>query len=134
MQFGTTLSSPTAMQKPPMQHDMTPAMRACVAACTDSRDASLVAVAHSVERGGGLATPAHVAVLLDCALICETTAAYLLRGSPRHARLCDVCASVCRECEASCRQIGEGETLRRCADACRACAEACEAVAAGRGG
>ena len=117
------------MQKPPMQHDMTPAMRACVAACTACRDACLVAVAHSVESGGALAAPAHVAVLLDCAAICETAASYLLRGSPRHPGACAFCASVCRDCEASCRQLASGETLRRCADACRECAEACERAA-----
>ncbi|GLC28214.1 hypothetical protein rosag_47270 [Roseisolibacter agri] len=116
-----------------MQHDMTPAMRTSVAACTACRDACLVAVAHSVERGGDLAAPAHVAVLLDCAVLCETTAAYLLRGSPRHARLCAVCASVCRDCEASCLALSAGETLRRCADACRICAEACEQTAAAPG-
>lgn len=113
----------------PMQHDMSPAMRACVEACTACRDACLVAVAHSVERGGPLAAPAHVAVLLDSATLCETTASFLLRGSPRHGRVCAVCASVCRDCEASCRQIGQGETLRRCAEACARCAQACEPLA-----
>lgn len=111
-----------------MQHDMTPAMRACVDACTACRDACLVAVAHSVESGGLLAAPAHVAVLLDAASLYETTAAFLLRVSPRHGRECTVCASVCRDCEASCRPFTDGGTLRRCADACAACAAACDRV------
>ena len=113
-----------------MQHDMSAEMQACLEACNACRDACLVTLAHCIEKGGSHAEARHLETLLDCATICATSGAFLARGSERHGRVCGVCASICRDCEASCRAIPDGETMRRCADACRRCAEACEQMAA----
>lgn len=117
-------------RKPPMQHDMSAAMRACVDACQACRAQCLVTVAHGAESGGILAAAAHLQVLLDCAALCAVTVDLLARGSVRHRELCRVCADACRACEASCRQMPHGSTVARCAELCAACADACETVAA----
>lgn len=116
-------------RKPPMQHDMTAALRACVDACHACRTQCLVTVAHGAESGGALAAAPHMQVLLDCAVLCAATVDLLARGSVHHRDLCRVCADVCRACETSCRQMPHGSTVARCAELCAACANACAAVA-----
>lgn len=115
-------------RKPPMQHDMTAAMRACVEACQACRAQCLVTIAHGAESGGALAAAPHLQALLDCAALCAVTVDLLARGSVRHRELCRVCAAICRACEASCRQMPPGSTVARCAELCAACAAACAAV------
>jgi hypothetical protein len=114
------------MEKSPlMEHDMSADMRACRDACNVCRDACLLALAHSIERGGALAGASQLEALLDCATICDTTSAFLTRGSAQHAEVCHTCARICIACETSCRAVPDGKTLRGCADACRICADSC---------
>ena len=113
-----------------MRHDMSAEMRACLEACNACRDNCLVTLAHCIEKGGPLSEPRHLETLLDCAASCETAGSFLARGSERHGRVCGVCATICRDCEASCRNMADGGTLRRCAEACARCAETCERMAA----
>ena len=114
---------------PGMRHDMSAAMRACLEACNACRDVCLVTLAHCIEKGGALAEARHLETLIDCAAVCETAGSFLARGSERHARVCGVCASACRDCEASCNALADGSTLRRCAEVCARCAESCERMA-----
>lgn len=116
-------------QHAPMRHDMSATMRACRDACNACRDACLLTLAHSIEKGGALAEPQHLETLLDCATICDAAAAFLTRGSARHADVCQACARICRDCEASCLSVQDGTTVRECAETCRVCAEACERMA-----
>lgn len=129
IQAATPQPDAAPASKPPMQHDMTDAMRACVAACESCREQCLVTVAHAAESGGVLASAAHLQVLLDCAALCAATVDLVARGSARHRELCRLCAEVCRACEASCRSMPQGSTVARCAERCRACAAACAAAA-----
>jgi hypothetical protein len=69
--------------------------------------------------------PAHLALLLDCAEMCQTTANSLLRRSPQHAALCIACAQICDACAQSCEAIGNDEQMQRCAKTCRDCAQSC---------
>lgn len=118
------------MSGPGMRHDMSAEMRTCLEACNACREDCLVTLAHCIEKGGPLAAPRHLETLLDCVAICETAGSFLARGSERHGRVCGACATICRDCEASCRNMADGGTLRRCAEACARCAESCERMAA----
>ena len=110
---------------------LTSAMEECIQACLDCHASCLCLARSCVHAGGSLAGPAHVTVLLDCADCCRTTANFMLRDSPLHARLCRLCAELCAACERECRDGADGnEAMLRCADACRRCAEWCERVAA----
>ena len=113
-----------------MAHDMSAEMQACLEACNACRDLCFVTLAHCIEKRGRLAEARHLETLLDCASVCETAGSFLARGSERHGLICGVCATTCRDCEASCRSIADGETLRRCAEACARCAETCERMSA----
>lgn len=104
-------------------------MRACLDECQRCEQTCLETVTYCLEQGGDHSDPAHIALLLDCAKICETSASFLARGSRQHAAVCGVCAGICKACEESCEQWPEDEVMKRCADACRSCFESCREMA-----
>jgi hypothetical protein len=104
-------------------------MERCIQECLDCHSVCLATVQHCLDVGGRHAEKQHITTLLDCAEICQTSANFMLRGSPHHTRTCAVCAEVCRACEQECRSIGADETMRACAETCRRCAESCERMA-----
>lgn len=107
------------------------AMDACITACKDCERACLECHEHCLEMGGKHASQEHITLLSDCAQICATTAAFMMRGSDHHSHVCSACAEVCDACAESCESMGGGdETMQRCAEACRACAEECRKMAA----
>ena len=59
-----------------------------------------------------------VGLLLDCAEMCQTSANFMLRGSPYHVITCGACAELCRACEEACRGVTGDEQLTHCADVC----------------
>ena len=101
----------------------------CIDDCLACHRACLDTVIHCLKLGGHHASVGHVQVLLDCAQICTTTAAFLLRFSPRHHHACTVCAEICDECAASCESFVGDAAMAACAKACRTCAASCRAAA-----
>ena len=88
------------------------------------------AIPYCLDKGGRRADAQHIALMLDCAGICETAAVSMSRNSSVHGQICGVCAEVCRQCETDCRSFGDDSMMQECADACRKCAESCERMAA----
>lgn len=86
---------------------------------------------HCLGLGGEHADPHHVRLLLlDCAQIRATSAAFMLRGSESHGRTCGVCAEVCLQCADDCERLADGDELMlRCTEICRRCTESCLAMA-----
>lgn len=64
-------------------------------------------------------------VLSDCALVCQTTANFLLRGSDAMGWMCAVNARICDRCARECGR----QQLFECATACRECAALCHKLA-----
>ena len=105
-------------------------MQKCIQECLNCYAICTTTAAHCLEMGGKHASRQHQTSLLDCATICQTSADFMLRGSPLHARTCAVCAEACRRCEQECRSMADGdEMMLQCAEACRRCAESCERMA-----
>ena len=114
-----------------MAHEMTGEMQSCIDECLECHRICLETAAHCLALGGNHAEANHITALLDCAEICQTSANFMLRGSPYHPITCLACAELCRGAEESCRQVGgEDEQLALCAEACAACADHCERMAA----
>jgi hypothetical protein len=65
-----------------------------------------------------------IALDLDCAGICEYTAAVLARGSDQAQAVRTLCAQICEACAQECGRH-EMAHCQECAKACSACAEAC---------
>ena len=106
-------------------------MQQCIQECLNCYAVCTATAAHCLEMGGRHAERQHQTVVIDCATMCGTSADFMLRGSPLHARTCAVCAEACRACERDCRSMGGGDPMMdQCAEACRRCAESCERMAA----
>ncbi len=105
-------------------------MQNCIETCNDCRDSCLASVSHCLELGGKHAEAGHIGLLLDCADICGTSAAFMLRGSTHHKKVCGTCAEICQACAESCRSMGGAdEMMASCAEVCERCAESCEKMA-----
>jgi hypothetical protein len=97
----------------------------CAESCHLSHVMCLETATYCIGKGGMHAASAHLALLLDCAEMCQTTENSLLRRSSQHAALCNACAQICDACAESCEAMGADETMQRCAKTCRNCAESC---------
>jgi len=64
------------------------------------------AMNHCLEVGGKHLEPTHFRLMINCAEICQTSANFMLSGSPYHKLTCGICAQVCEACAQSCEQIG----------------------------
>ena len=101
------------------------AMQRCIQECQRCHGVCLTAIAHCLRKSGRHADPNHITAMLDCVEMCATCLSFMLRGSPRHRRTCEVCAEVCDACAKSCAMFEDDDEMRRCAAECQRCAEAC---------
>lgn len=104
-------------------------MRRCIDDCTRCHQVCLTTAGHALRHGAGENTNHMIRVLSDCVEICQTSANFMLRGSPNHKHTCGLCARICRECETACREFDD-PVLQKCADVAGQCAESCGAMAA----
>ncbi|WP_224240163.1 four-helix bundle copper-binding protein [Hyalangium gracile] len=109
---------------------LTDELKACISNCMSCSAVCLQTVTYCLQQGGKHAAADHIRLLEDCVQICKTSADFMLRGSPLHARTCGVCAEVCDKCAASCEQMGDDAAMKACAEACRRCAESCRRMSA----
>jgi hypothetical protein len=63
--------------------------------------------------------------------LCAVCASVMLRDSPAHRHMCEICAEVCDACAESCEQFAGDAAMIDCARECRRCAESCRAMARG---
>ena len=112
--------------------DISDEMLVCIQNCQDCYRACLQTLAYCMDQGGRHAQPQLLRLLMDCADICATSAAFMLRRSDLHAHTCAACAEVCRRCGDACEAISDDLRMRALADTCRHCAESCAAMAGGR--
>ncbi|MFL5574948.1 MAG: four-helix bundle copper-binding protein [Gemmatimonadaceae bacterium] len=84
---------------------------------------------YCLAQGGAYAEVGTVGLLLDCAEICQTSANFMVRGSPYHTVTCAACAELCRACAEACRAFEQDENMAHCAEVCELCAESCEQMA-----
>jgi len=101
-------------------------MRDAIKACLDCHSRCIqTAMNFCLERGGRHVEQEHFRLMLNCAEICQTSANFMLSGSPLHGRVCAVCAEVCEACAKSCEQVGE---MRECVEECKRCAKSCRSM------
>jgi hypothetical protein len=107
-------------------------VQACIANCATCAAVCRQTVQHCLSKGGAHVAVAHIQLLLDCIDICETSASFMLRGSPRHHLICGACAEVCQSCATSCEAMSGDAAMQYCADVCRRCAGSCGAMSRSR--
>lgn len=84
-----------------------------------------MAMTFCLEKGGRHAAPAHFRLMLNCAEMCQTSAAFMLSDSPMHGRVCLICAEACEACARSCEEVGD---MRDCVEECLSCAKSCRSM------
>ncbi|WP_245291122.1 four-helix bundle copper-binding protein [Methylobacterium aquaticum] len=104
-------------------------LQECVESCLKSHAMCLDTGRYCMEQQGSHVSAAHLALLLDCAEMCQTTANSLLRHSPQHAAVCEVCARLCEACATDCDKFTSDAQMQRCAQTCRNCASSCRDMA-----
>ncbi len=111
-----------------MSHERNQEMQNCIDNCQNCHVVCLETITHCLEMGGEHAEAKHIGLLHDCAVICMTSADFMIGMSEFHPQACGVCADVCEACAESCESLASGngtDFMQRCADACRRCAESC---------
>jgi hypothetical protein len=100
-------------------------LQECIESCVRSHNICIITARYCTEKGDAHVATAHLALLLDCAEVCQTTANSLLRRSPQHAAICSACAQICDACAEDCEAMVADEQMRGCAKTCRDCAQDC---------
>lgn len=81
---------------------------------------------HCLTAGGRPLAASQVLLMTDCSEVCQMTATFMTRASPRHRQMCAVCADICDACAEDCSHL---VGMADCVSACRRCAESCRAMA-----
>ena len=113
-------------QHQPIDHEM----EVCIENCTECHRICLETMEYCLGMGGKHADAEHIALLADCAQICQTSADFMIRDSRLHQQICAACAAVCRRCADDCAALGAGdEQMQECAEQCAICEESCAEMA-----
>jgi hypothetical protein len=112
-----------------MTHQNNASLQACISNCLDCHRICLETVTHCLQKGGDHAKADHIALLLTCADICQTSANAMLHGAAVHKYTCGACAAICRECAKACTAMADDTAMKACADVCSRCAESCQSMA-----
>jgi hypothetical protein len=126
---GAAAAMPAAAQAPSSGDGHGMSMEDCVALCIESHRSCLTSARHVIEQRQRRAPAQLVALLQDCAELCQTTANSMLRGAPTHTLLCGACANLCAACAQACEAFKGDAVLTRCAATCRDCGAACRHMA-----
>lgn len=122
------LAAPAAAHRRSVEGMAMP-MSDCVDQCIASHRICLETAAYVTKQGGALATASLVAMLTDCAEICQTTANSMLRQSSFHRILCRACAETCARCAQECLRHADDQQMARCSATCKECAASCRMMA-----
>ena len=102
-------------------------MQAYIEACSRCHQVCLqTAMNFCLSQGGKHVEASHFRLMMNCAMICETSANFMLSGSDYHQRICGVCAEICEACAADCEGLGD---MDECVETCRSCAASCRQMA-----
>lgn len=121
-----------AMASDRSTHSMAKAMpmKDCIELCTASHVMCLETANHVASTVRSAASAQLIALLNDCAEICQSTANSMIRSSALHPILCRACAEACERCARECERQSGDQQLAVCAAACRRCASSCREMGA----
>ncbi len=121
-------AQPAGSSTMPSMPGMPPGMmtpQACIESCWRSHVMCLETERYCLETGGTHARPALIALLADCAEMCQKTANSMIRRSSQHAAVCIACAQLCDACAKECEAFKGDERMLLTAQTCRDCATHC---------
>jgi hypothetical protein len=101
-----------------------PRIETCVVAAQVAERACLDALSLSLARGGELASPELLGLLLDTADVCPVAVRFLVRGSELQGRMAAAVAEICQRASEVCAVFQDEPALQQCTEGCREAAEA----------
>jgi hypothetical protein len=107
---------------------MSEEVRECIQDCVDCYRTCSQTLIRCLNIGGKHAEVEHVNLIMDCAKICSATADFMLRNSLYYPQTCGLTADICDECGDVCARFEE-DFMKECASVCRRCAESCREMA-----
>jgi hypothetical protein len=105
-------------------------MQECIDLCAASHVMCLETANYAADADRSIAPVQLIALLSDCAEICQSTANSMVRKSALHTTLCRACADACDICARECERQSGDRQLALCAATCRRCAASCRQMAA----
>ena len=95
-----------------MLHECAAACNNCSTACLEENDVKKMIQCIRLD--------------MDCAQICDLTAAFVARNSDHAPHLIKECAEICSKCAKECAKFENMEHCKVCADLCKKCADMCQ--------
>lgn len=69
-----------------------------------------------------------ISILVECAGMCQMSAAHMAMDGKFAAQHCGVCATICEKCAEECKMFTD-EHCTQCAQICKTCADECRKMA-----
>ncbi len=92
---------------------------------TDCYSMCIRTLNHCINKGGKYTEGAHTKLLQECAVLCGTTADFIIQHFDNHERVYERCANICEQTANVCEYFWDDAQLKDCADICRKCADYC---------
>lgn len=103
-------------------------MQECINKCWEVSRCGNEAIYESLKMGGKYSELEHLALIMNCVKICESTAQFVVSRSPFMQLLCGLCAKICEDCAEECEKIGDSPGF---VSTCRENAVICKSIASG---
>ncbi len=107
---------------------MTNKMQRCIDACMKCAQACNECFKACLNEADVGARARCISTLVDCAELCQMSAAYMTRDSQFAQAICGMCADVCERCAQECAMFKDSH-CQECAQICRDCAAECRKMA-----
>lgn len=99
-------------------------LQQCIQDLQSCHDVCAQTAVNCQEAGGDHAKPEHIAMLQDCAEMCQTTTHFMQHDNPLYGYVAQACAQVTTHCGEECTQMGDTD----CANACQNAAWSLEQI------
>ena len=104
----------------------------CIENCRKCQQICHETIQYCLSKGGAHVNAEHLALLMSCAEICGTSAAFMTNKSEFSPLVCGVCAQVCQACADSCAKLDKDSAqMQTCVVACNTCVKSCKQMAEG---
>lgn len=96
----------------------------CINTCAKCAQACYECFYASLNEQDLHARKKYANILMECAMICQTTAAVLSMNGLYYRQFCQLCAEICEKCALECISFAD-DSCQHCSDICRSCAICC---------
>lgn len=110
------------------EHMASDEVRRCLKDCLYCYQTCTETTVRCLTAGGKHSKPALLWLLIDCAKICSLNADFMLRNSTYYPQTCGITSDICDECAEACERFDD-DFMKECASVCRRCAESCREMA-----